>query len=114
MTISVRKCDRGVPLPEGSHGTFFTWDTWDDEEARSISSHREKDDAVRAADCMNDQPLFRELLEHATRGGGSHTKVLEALVSAFNYGLTEGLTEERSRINAELQALVAGDGGKRH
>lgn len=82
MTISVKKCDDGVPLPEGSSGTFFTWDTWDDEAGRSISQHEDADEARRAAACMEREPRYRELLDYIVGSGCKHGHILEALVAA--------------------------------
>jgi len=82
--ITIKKCDEGVPLPEGSSGTFYTWDTWDETEGKSITRHRRKSEARAAADRMNADPTLRtRITALLARVRGSHdldTMALSAMV----------------------------------
>lgn len=83
--LTVKKCDNGVPLPEGSRGTFYTWDTFDEERWRTVTQHRDECDARIAARWMNEQPWLRLLVEQVNRGDCSHRAILEALLVAAQH-----------------------------
>ncbi|MDB4993783.1 MAG: hypothetical protein JWM74_1215 [Myxococcaceae bacterium] len=90
--LITKKCDNGVPLPEGSTGTWFTWDVWDEDRAKSVSRHRSEDEATDAAQMMTKQPLLRDLIEHIKLEGQTDTAILGSLFAAYEAGHADGET----------------------
>lgn len=90
VVYTIEKCDRGIPLPPDSDGTWFTWDIRED--GRSITRHGTREEAEKALDILSRHPSFRALLRTFVGAGMGDGAFLDALEAAYDKGREDGRT----------------------